>query len=417
MFRSLTPSQLAIDVIIPTVGVLLVLGTGGDYLLFTSILTALGMGTAMAFRRMSPPIALIVAWLTAAFQMLSGLSPEPSNLAILPILFASAAYGTATVKWIGLASSFWGAFVVALYLITLPAVRGYDLTEFFLIGIVDLWVAGGLAMIVVNTAGAFIAALAVFMLSWVLGLLARSYSTTAESRKAQARAESLQEKARQDVMVEQERTRIARDMHDVVAHSLAVVIAQADGARYARVLDPSAVDGALETISSTAREALGDVRILLGQLRHSEIEAPQPVLDDLDRLLDQMRGSGLVIRYIVHGERTSLARSQQLALFRIVQEALTNVLRHGDTTQEVDVMLRWDDENVAISIASGYVGQVSQPLRPGHGLSGMRERATLVGGWLTADVVGDRFLVSGSVPRVPGQTGVVAAITTSGALR
>ncbi|WP_316313707.1 sensor histidine kinase, partial [Clavibacter michiganensis] len=137
-------------------------------------------------------------------------------------------------------------------------------------------------------------------------------------------------RALQDVVVEQERNRIARDMHDVVAHSLAVVIAQADGARYARLVDPEAADEALRTISTTARQALGDVRILLAQLRHSEDDAPQPELKELSDLIDQMRSTGLTIEFVETGQPGEFGTGQQLAVYRIVQEALTNVLRHGD---------------------------------------------------------------------------------------
>src|SRR5690606_25299861 len=133
--------------------------------------------------------------------------------------------------------------------------------------------------------GAFVA---MFGLSWTLGLLARTRRTARESRQAQERAEFEEAQARQDVIVEQERNRIARDMHDVVAHSLAVVIAQADGARYAQASDPDATSAALTTISNTAQEPLSHVRILLGQFRHRHGGSLQPVRDDRDRLIEQM---------------------------------------------------------------------------------------------------------------------------------
>ena len=127
--------------------------------------------------------------------------------------------------------------------------------------------------------------------------------------------------------------RIARDMHDVVAHSLAVVIAQADGARYAprRRRIPAVATEALGTISTTARAALADVRLLLTQLRHSQGDGPQPTLADLEALYAQVRAAGVDLRVDVDpappGEPPAAV---QLAVYRILQEALTNALRHGD---------------------------------------------------------------------------------------
>ena len=124
------------------------------------------------------------------------------------------------------------------------------------------------------------------LLAWTLGVLV---ATAQRSRRNRQEADE----AGEQVAAEQERTRIARDMHDVVAHSLAVVIAQSDGARLLRRTDPEAVDEALETIGSTARAALADVRVLLQQLRYEGTTSVQPGLADLDALLAQFRGSGL----------------------------------------------------------------------------------------------------------------------------
>jgi len=240
---------------------------------------------------------------------------------------------------------------------------------------------------------------------WLLGLLVRAVIRTRESTAAKVEAQ-------QDVIVEQERNRIARDMHDVVAHSLAVVVAQADGARYARAANPEAVDDALTAISTTAREALADVRLLLGQLRHSEGNGPQPALADLDRLLDQMRASGLDVVFTEKGESRSFGTGAQLAVYRIVQEALTNALRHGDLAKPVTVDFEWTSTTVEISIANTITGAVPA-VSLGHGLAGMRERAALVGGSLRAVPEGPRFVVTASVPTTSSNTG---AITTLGAL-
>jgi signal transduction histidine kinase len=189
-------------------------------------------------------------------------------------------------------------------------------------------------------------------------------------------------------------------MHDVVAHSLAVVIALADGARYARESDPEAVELALTTISMTAREALGDVRLLLGQLRHSQGETSQPMLVDLDALVDQLRSAGLVVNQETIGEDRPLATAQQRAVYRIVQEALTNALRHGDIEREVRLIFAWKAEapRLVISSAASDPHDVDDERPAGHGLAGMRERAVLVGGTFSAGVEDGRWIVTATVP-------------------
>ena len=282
----------------------------------------------------------------------------------------------------------------------------------------DIYAVTDVVRILLQLGISLLGFLALLGLPWAGGLLARARWSERLSREARliaeretaraendaARAEREAARAERDIAVEQERNRIARDMHDVVAHSLAVVIAQADGARYAARVDPTSVDGALTTIATTAREALGDVRVLLGQLRHSQGEAPQPALGDLDRLLDQMRGSGLTVDLLVTGEPQVLGTNRQLAVFRIVQESLTNVLRHGAVDQPVGLHFDWRYEALHLVI-SNVVRPPTRPLdtsgderRGGHGLDGMRERATLAGCSLTTQNADGRFVVHAIVP-------------------
>lgn len=388
MFRPLSRGRLLFDVLAPAVlfAVLIV-----PYLLIgTHVVVLVGMCAGLVFWRLNAGIALAVAWVTAAIQLVLGLSPDPSNIAIFVVLYATAAFGSRAVKWLGFASTFAGAAVIVLYLLVLPAVRGE-----FQLADADLTLSTGVT---------FLGFLGLFLLSWTLGLLVKTFSTARDSRRGQAQAEVEQQRAQQDVMVEQERTRIARDMHDVVAHSLAVVIAQADGARYASAADPAAADEALTTIATTARGALGDVRELLAQLRHSHGAGPQPMLTDLDPLLDQMRASGLDIDYRITGESGPLGTQQQLALYRIVQEALTNALRHGDTARAIELTVDWGTERVDIRISNTVRAPVVIPVRAGHGVAGMRERASIAGGRLDLDATRESFTVTASVPRPSPQT-------------
>lgn len=391
VFRKLTVPQAVFDVGLAALWVLLGLAIpmteDSTGLVVVSLLAA-----ALGMRRWSPGLALGVAWVGAIVQMVALLSPSVIDLAILPVLYAAASYGGVVVRRLGLASALVGALVVTLYTNVLPLVIGVGVGNIPIIG-AEL-TSGFLPKYLLPIVLVFGTSAVLFLLSWTLGLLARTWRNAREARIAAQVAE-------RSVVVEQERSRLARDMHDVVAHSLAVVIAQADGARYTK--DPIASADALATISATAREALTDVRLLLGQLRHSQENGPQPQLADLDRLIEQVRDAGLTVEVDELGERPALHASQALAVYRILQESLTNALRHGDTARPVEIRLDWAEDAVELEISNGLRAAAQRD--PGHGLTGMQERATLVGGEFTAGVERDRFIVRATLPITEPATG------------
>ncbi|WP_374976953.1 sensor histidine kinase [Microbacterium trichothecenolyticum] len=390
MFRRLKTSQLVVDLIVAAVFFVIawpietVLASGAygleyglgsvGHALFGLLIAALFSG-ALALRRLSPPLALGIAWVGALVQMGLGRPPSFSDVAIFGILYTTAAYGSRLVYWAGFASALVGALVITVYLFAGPVFAGGGLS----------WQTLPLALVVL-VAGAF-----ALGLSWTIGALVRTAVRARENREAQQRAEA-------ETAAEQERVRIARDMHDVVAHSLAVVIAQADGARYAATADPAIATDALATISTTARSALADVRLLLGQLRHRQGDGPQPTIADLEELYAQVRTAGVQLRVDVDpappGEPPAAV---QLAVYRILQEALTNALRHGAPAGSVDVRLSWLPDRVELDVRNPIVPG-SQPGRSGHGIIGMRERAQLAGGRLDAADEAGAFTVRATIP-------------------
>ncbi len=377
MFRRLKPYQLATDV---AVAVVFFAVTGllrwDPFYSLGSIAVACVLSAALALRRLSPGLALLVAWAGAVLQMAMGMTPVAGDIAIFGVLYATAAYGTTLVFWLGFGSSFVGALVIAVYITA---------TTWFAGGSID-WRGVPTALLIL------IASLFALLLSWTVGALVRTAIRARENRAAQVRAEA-------DTAAEQERVRIARDMHDVVAHSLAVVIAQADGARYAAASDPAAAPAALETISSTARAALADVRLLLTQLRHSQGDGPQPTLADLEGLYAQVRAAGVDLRIDVDpAPRAEVPAAVELAVYRILQEALTNALRHG-AGAPVSVALAWHPDRVELAVRNALTDADVEPgAGVGHGLIGMRERAQLAGGRLEAGAEAGRFVVRTSIP-------------------
>lgn len=209
-----------------------------------------------------------------------------------------------------------------------------------------------------------------------------------------------------ELVVEQERTRIARDLHDVLAHSLAVIAAQADGTRYLSQDQPKAVLDALENIAVSARHALVDAQRVIEGVRDDGLVAPQPRLTDVGPLVERMRQGSLKVQQSETGVPVELGAGQQLAVFRIVQECLTNALKHGGRGTAVRIHFDWSGPGLTMHVASDLPASVSiggtddgdASERLGRGIPGMRERAHLAGGWLSSGPDGEQFRVTVFIP-------------------
>ncbi len=210
-----------------------------------------------------------------------------------------------------------------------------------------------------------------------------------------------------------ERARIARELHDVVAHHISMIAVQAETARLTVAGMPTAGARQLSAIGDTARTALTEMRLLLGVLRTdadgdaaasagAAQRQPQPGLGQLNELLDDARAaSGSGARLIVRGAPDTLDPGVELAAYRIVQEALTNARRHAPGAA-VDVELHFADDAVRVRIRDNGPGPGSARRAGGHGLLGMRERAAAVGGSLSAGAAaGGGFLVETVLPAKP----------------
>jgi signal transduction histidine kinase len=225
--------------------------------------------------------------------------------------------------------------------------------------------------------------------AWVLGVYLRTrraYLSSVLERAATAEHERDQQAL---LAVAGERARISREMHDIVAHSLSVMIALSDGAAAAVDRDPEAARTTMGQASSLGRQALGEVRRLLGDA-HSPGEpsiadlAPQPGIAQLDDLITQVRAAGLAVELRVNGEQPELAPGMQLAVYRMIQEALTNVLKHAPDATRAVISLRYRSDGIDLDVDNddkpdpAATGPAGSPA--GRGLAGMRERVAVFGG-------------------------------------
>jgi signal transduction histidine kinase len=235
--------------------------------------------------------------------------------------------------------------------------------------------------------------------AWVLGVYVRTrraYLSSVLERAATAERERDQQAL---IATASERARISREMHDIVAHSLSVIIALSDGAAIATTRTPEAARTAMLQSSALGRQALGEIRRLLGNLNEIpddstgvEDLAPQPGVADLDELINQVRSAGPAVDLVIIGRPPELAPGAELTIYRLIQEALTNVLKHAPSATRVVVTLRYGATRLDLEIENDdplAVADVSAVPAPeasngGHGLAGMSERAAAFAGTVEA---------------------------------
>ncbi|WP_425266783.1 sensor histidine kinase [Amycolatopsis thermalba] len=231
----------------------------------------------------------------------------------------------------------------------------------------------------------------VFALCWVLGEFVgarRAYQAEMEARLHLLETERDQAGR---IAVAEERGRIARELHDVVAHAVSVIVVQADGASYALRSNPEQAERAVRTISETGRQALTELRRLLQVLRNEEVDGepriPQPTAESLADLAERVRAAGVPVELSIDGELAELPAGVSLGVYRIVQESLTNTLKHAGPGARAQVRVRRTENLVDVEIVDDGAGKaralVPEPDLPGgNGVIGMRERAHLFGGIL-----------------------------------
>jgi signal transduction histidine kinase len=339
------------------------------------------------------------AYLAAAVATLGRRRAPPLALAVVfPI----------TVAALGLRAGGPTVFLAALTLYSVVAVSARR-TAAIVTGVVAAAVlaatlAGGGSQ-VAETA---IAGLALVLLGWLAGentRASRVYARQRADRAAEREAAAMAERAEQvSRALADERAQIARDLHDIVAHAMSVIAVRSGVARMVIDSDPEQARDALAIIETTTRRSLHEMRLLVGVLRNPGDQpaelSPVPGLADLDRLIGDTAAAGVAVGLDVDGEVRPLPQAAELSAYRIVQEALTNVVRHvGPSRARVRISYRPDE--VRIEVTDDGPAGPAPPLTgagSGHGLIGMRERAALFGGELEAGPCAGGFRVRATLP-------------------
>ncbi|MGC5345845.1 sensor histidine kinase [Streptomyces sp. AM 4-1-1] len=351
-----------------------------------SVPVVIGLCLVVALRRRAPERMLVLTAAIGVAQLVLGVPSGVADFAMLVIVYTVAAVGA---RW---ASRF--ALVASLSAATLAGLRWPDDTT-------ENWLQTTFVTVMLTVP---------FVLAWVLGdsvRTRRAYFAQLEERAARLERER---EAQSKVAVAAERARIARELHDVVAHNVSVMVVQADGAAYVMDTAPDQARQALETISGTGRQALAEMRRLLGVLRTGDAPesgeyVPQPDVGQIEDLVEQVRQTGLVVSFTIEGTPRPLPSGVELTAYRIVQEALTNTRKHGGPEAGASVRLVYFDDGLGLLVEDDGRGAAHELYEDGgadgagHGLIGMRERVGMVGGTLdTGPRPGGGFRISALLP-------------------
>ncbi len=343
----------------------------------------------VAFRRRNPVLAFYIAVAAGADQVLSGVHPSGPDLALVVLIYTLAAYRPRRESVAGLAVCLAGSAVA-----------------------IGAWMPGGARWLNQVFAAAVIFG-GTTLIAWVLGdsmRYRRAYYLALEDRAARLERER---DAQAKIAAAAERARIARELHDVVAHNVSVMVVQADGASYALGSEPERARQALGTIAATGRQALAEMRRLLGVLRSGDEQAelaPLPGIDQLRDLLDQTRAAGRTVSFTLDGTPRPLSEGVGLAAYRVVQESLTNTRKHGGIGASVAVSLHYQADALVVRVTDDGRGAAATDDGAGLGLTGMRERVGIYGGSVQA---GPRqaggYQVTATLPLGPDTAGAAAA--------
>lgn len=362
-----------------------------------SLLIAIGMGVAAGLYRRAPAIALSLVWLTALLQVLAELDIALVQLAAVVVAYGTSRYGRPATVIASVISIPLGGIAAVLYsaFIGLNIVQESGLWQ--LLSLLTAATNLGYYDFSTGLVVGFIVVTALLAAPWGLGLLVRLREQSRQSAAQRRAAEAEAARATQLAELRTAQATLARDVHDVVGHSLAVIIAQADSIEAMPDSDLARVRAAVANIGETARRSLGDVRAVLTDDPGSASSARGS--DGLENLVEGVRAGGTDVTLEVTGTPRPLPPELDVAAYRALQEMLTNVLKHGVTGGPVSVELEWGEDEVRMTTTN----EIADPPGPGgrQGLDGLRERLASVGGTLDAHAAGSTWTTQVRLPVRP----------------
>lgn len=357
----------------------------------------LATAVAVALSRRAPGVALLVVWLSVLLEVLGTVLAEYQapvmvvQAADLAVLYGTARWGRPMIVGLGALSVPLGGAVVALFLAGSVATAVAPIAGVQWLLQLGYQFGGHLQIT------AAILGLLLLAVPWLLGLVVRG-RVSAASEAAVAATEIAQvtaarEQASELARLRAEQARLARDVHDVVGHSLAVILAQAESAQYLADEDPAALKATLATVADSARTSLRDIRQVLAATRDFGA-------DGLDRLLDGVRSGGREVLSTQAGAPVALDAERAEVAYRVLQEMLTNAIRHGRRDSAIVVRRDWTDDRLVIEVRNGVPVDATASITPGRGLAGMAERLRAVDGRLAFVRRGEVFATTATIPEV-----------------
>ncbi|MGO3290660.1 sensor histidine kinase [Brachybacterium sp. AOP42-C2-15] len=355
-------------------------GSIGWWTLFTVPMIAAG-----ALCRVRPLLGVLLIGGLAVLHLLVNVPVVMGDIMTFYAMFCAVAYGRPVVHGVGVAAGMLGVFAQATFW-AIDALRSeYGGPIEALISFFGLGLVGTITIVAV----------------WALANLQRARVRQLALTRDRAEQALREREQRTALAVAAERARIAREMHDVVAHSLSVIIAQADGGRFVAAQKPEKAAEVLATIGETGRAALADMRSLLGVLRQEDETSfgPQPGTEKLGDLTDRVIAAGLPVALEINGSLDGLPHALGVSVFRLVQESLTNVLKHAGPGASAAVRITRAPQQLIIEVLDDGQGTDPSSDGQGHGLTGMRERMSVFGGTLQAGPLPSRgYRVRATVP-------------------
>ena len=353
---------------------------------WTRASVAVAIAVAVGLYRLGPGFALLLVWIACSIQLLSGTEIMYVQLAIMLVAFGTARHGSPAVVWASGLSIPVGAVIAGVYVLT----HGMALAETAFYPIVN---ATGWNLTRPGSLFLGLIGLLILAVPWLVGLVLRIRAQAAKSRELQIEAETARAQAQEIADLRAEQTRLAHDVHDVVGHSLAVILAQAESAHFLPKDDPERIHQTMANIATSARQSLQDVRQVLSPTDSRDNDS---IPGGLERLIEGVRGDN--VQSTVIGTPRPLPPELEVVAYRVLQEMLTNAIKHGVPGKPVTVMRHWADElTIAVQNSTG-----SDPAEDtGLGLAGMRLRLESVSGRLDVRRDGGSFTVTAWLPLRP----------------